>query len=260
MPSMEQSNKTLETAYRRIKEFYPNVDSYDVVREVDKYRNYWRPTRTNVVLLAESHVFTSDEDSKVRIDYSHYKDLIPDYPEGYVKFVYCFGYAEHTLLREVPHGMKLRSGTPQFWKILALCTSKGRKFDLDSIKKTTTETDERIRNKIHLLNELKERRGVWLVDGSIVGLYHTAVEKPPTKIMEKILQISWDNCVKSLVQGAEPRYMMCIGKFVYDTLNTRITETGIKFDYIYQPQSRLTSEEREKQYANLETICSEYCQ
>lgn len=77
--------------------------------------------------------------------------------------------------------------------------------------------------------------------------------------MEKILQISWDNYIKSLIQVAEPRYIMCIGKFVYDKLNTRITETGIKFDYIHQPQSRLKSEEREKQYANLERICSEYC-
>lgn len=145
MESLEHSDPALIMAYRKIKEFYPNVDSYNVVREVDRYRNYWRPSRTNVVLLAESHVFTSDEDSRARIDYSNYKDLIPDYPEGYVKFVCCFGYAEHTLLREAPHGMKLRSGTPQFWKILALCTSRGRKFNFDLVKKTTTETDERMK-------------------------------------------------------------------------------------------------------------------
>jgi hypothetical protein len=153
----------------------------------------------------------------------------------------------------------LRSGTPQFWKILALCTSKGREFDFDLIKKTTTDTDERIRNKINLLIELRERRGVWLVDGSIVGLYRTVEKKPPAKAMEKILHISWDNYVKVLIQSARPRYIMCIGKFVYVTLYDRIARTGIKFDYIHQPQSRLTSEEREKQFIKLERICSEYC-
>lgn len=254
---MEQSNIVLETAYRRIKEFYPNVDSYNVVREVDKYRNYWRPSQTNVILLAESHVFTSDEDYKVRIDYSYYKDLIPHYPEGYVKFVYCFGYAEHTLLRDVPHGMKSKVGTPQFWKMFTVCASENNKFDFDAIKKTTTETDERIRNKISLLNKLR-KKGIWLVDGSIVGLYNEG-KKPSSRVMEEILQTSWDHYVKELVVSAKPRYVMCIGKFVRDTLNDKIAETNIPYDYIHQPQAHLTSKERQKEYEKLRKICSEYC-
>jgi len=257
MLSFEGSNEPLVTAYKRIKELYPNVDSYNVVREVDKYRNYWKPSHTNLILLAESHVFTSDEDSKVRIDYSHYKDLIPNYPEGYVKFVYCFGYAEHTLLREVPNGMKLRSGTPQFWKIFTICASENSKFDFDAIKKTATETDERIRNKISLLNKLR-KKGIWLVDGSIVGLYNEG-KKPPSRVMEEILRTSWDHYIKELVVGSKPKYVMCIGKFVRDTLNEKIAETNIPYDYIHQPQAHLTSGEREKEYRNLQRICSEYC-
>jgi hypothetical protein len=258
MSSLTSSVAISESTYKKIKGLYPFVDSYNVVKEVDKYRNYWRPPNTKVVLLAESHVFTSDEEFKAKVDYSSYRDMIPNYPDGYVKFVYCFGYAEHSLLRKVPASIKLRSGTPQFWKLFTVCASENGEFDFDSIKKTTTETDERIRNKIGLLNRLREK-GTWLVDSSVVGLYRGKDKKPRSKIMEEIIRISWDNYVKGLVTSGRPRYIMCIGKFVYDTLNARIAETKIPFDFIHQPQFRLTSAEREKQYRKLQSICSKYC-
>jgi hypothetical protein len=257
MSHSKQSAETLESAYERIKELYTRVDSLDVVKEVDKYRNYWKPSQTNVILLAESHVYTSDEDLKTRIDYSGYKDLIPNYPEIYVRFVYCFGYAEHSLLKYAFPNMKLKGGTPQFWKIFTVCASENDNFDFDAIKKTTTETDERIRNKISLLNKLR-KKGIWLVDGSIVGLYNEG-KKPPSRVMEEILRTSWDHYVKKLVVGAKPKYVMCIGKFVRDTLNDKIAETNIPYDYIHQPQAHLTSEEREKEYRKLQRICFEYC-
>lgn len=257
MSSFDEPEGRLETAHRRIKELYPNLDSYNVVREVDKYRNYWRPTQTNVILLAESHVFTSDEDFKTKIDYSGYKELLPDYPEGYVRFVYCLGYAEHSLLKNTLLNKNLRLGTPQFWKIFTVCVSENGIFDFDAIKKTTTKTDERIRNKICLLNKLR-CKGVWLVDGSIVGLYNKG-KKPPSRIMQGILRTSWDLYVKDLVLNAKPKYIMCIGKFVRETLKDKIAETGIPFDYIRQPQAHLTAEERAREYAKLQDICSDYC-
>jgi len=257
MSSLEHSTETLESTHGKIKELYPTVDSYNVVREVDKYRNYWRPVKINVILLAESHVYTSDEDFKIKIDYSSYEDLIPNYPDRYVRFVYCFGYAEHSLLKNISSDKKLRLGTPQFWKIFSVCVSENGKFDFNSIKKTTTKTDERIKNKINLLNRLR-KRGIWLVDGSIVGLYNEG-EKPPSKVMKEILRISWENYVKELVVNAKPKYIMCIGKFVRDTLKENIAETNIPFDYIHQPQAHLTSEEREKEYRKLQKICSAYC-
>jgi hypothetical protein len=257
MSHSEQSAEALESAYKRIKELYSRVDSLNVVKEVDKYRNYWRPSQTNVILLAESHVYTSDEDFKTRIDHSGYEDLIPNYPDRYVRFVYCFGYAEHSLLKDAFPDMKSKLGTPQFWKIFTVCESENSKFDFDAIKKTTTETDERIKNKISLLTKLK-KKGIWLVDGSIAGLYNEG-KKPPLRIMQEILRTSWDYYVKELVLSARPKYVMCIGKSVRDTLNDKIAETNIPHDYIHQPQAHLTSGEREKEYKKLQRICSKHC-
>ena len=244
---------TLKEAYNKIKELNCNVDSFEVVNEVDKYRNYWKPKKANVILLAESHVFTSDDDFKIKINYSNYKDLIPNYPEGYVRFVYCFGYAEHSLLENTTISKKLKLGTPQFWKIFSASISKNEQFNFDAIKKSTTKTDERIRNKINLLKKLRDE-GIWLVDSSIVGLYNKG-EKPSHREMKEIILISWDNYVKGLIINANPKFIVCIGKFVLNSLEDRIKEIGIPYDFIYQPQARCFSE---KDYKKLQQICSKY--
>lgn len=97
---MEYPRAPIELAYRKIKELYSHIDSYDVVKQVDEYRNYWRPVKVNAILLAESHVYTSDEDFKIEMNYSGFSSLNPCYPRKFVRFVYCIGYSESRLLRK----------------------------------------------------------------------------------------------------------------------------------------------------------------
>jgi hypothetical protein len=54
---------TLEETYYEINQILGNnVEPLESVRLVETYRRYFKPETVRVVLLAESHVFTSDED------------------------------------------------------------------------------------------------------------------------------------------------------------------------------------------------------
>ena len=59
---------TLEETYYEINRILVNsVEPLEPVRLVETYRRYLKPESVRVVLLAESHVFTSDEDRRIRI-------------------------------------------------------------------------------------------------------------------------------------------------------------------------------------------------
>ncbi len=53
------------------------IEEYDSVELVEEYRQYWKPEKTRVVLLAESHVFTRYADRLITIPQI---DSLPGYP------------------------------------------------------------------------------------------------------------------------------------------------------------------------------------
>jgi hypothetical protein len=246
---------TLKQAYDKIIEFIKNqnvkVDSFQVVNEVDKYRNYWKPERVNVILLAESHVFTSDDDFKIKINYSNFKELIPNYPDGFVRFVYCIGYSESDIFSNHPNSSFINPGTWQYWEIFSACASS----DLNTVlKKEMPRHVERIKNKINLLKKLREM-GIWLVDSSIAG-----INGLPNKLKREIIMLSWNNYVKNIVLDENPKAIIFIGKPVKDVLKDEIDSKSIKSFFQPQPQARLSLTEREKVLENYQNICSLYCQ
>lgn len=44
-----------------------NVEGVEVLRRADEHRAYWRPEHVRVVLLAESHVFTTPQELALTI-------------------------------------------------------------------------------------------------------------------------------------------------------------------------------------------------
>lgn len=39
-----------------------NIEQLESVQLVESFRQYWKPVNARIILLAESHVFTSDAD------------------------------------------------------------------------------------------------------------------------------------------------------------------------------------------------------
>jgi len=131
----------IESTYGSIKKSVPRgtrIDSLEVVKQVEEYRQFWKPRETKVVLLAESHVYTDEKDYEMECDRFILHRIMPNYPLRFVRFVYCLGYGEDRLLTRRRRDRK-NTGTPQYWKILSSCVAENEN-DLKFHKVLKTET------------------------------------------------------------------------------------------------------------------------
>ena len=235
MNRIDETN--IEKTYETIKECVGNselIDSLEVVKQVEEYRQFWKPkNRVNVLLLAESHVFTDKQDYGVKCKRSILDRIMlpenPNYPVSFVKFVYCLGYGEDELLiREIDSNKR---GTPDFWKIFSSCVGE---YDTDVLKMGTSEKtpenlEKRLRNKVNALRKMKER-GVWLLDASIVGL--TKIKRNKTK--KKIIRICWDCHIAKVIRAAKPNYISVIGFRVGDAISSELLQLDIPYGILPQ--------------------------
>lgn len=218
----------LKECYDEVRRLDPNldVDSLEVAEEVNRIRKFWKPETVKIVLLAESHVYTRKEDF-VR----PWKIRGTIYHGQFVRFVYCLGYGEDSL---VPYGPQ-NPGTSQFWKIFYSCVHRvSSNGDFGPILHSTP-SEKRISNKIQLLSTLKQA-GVWLMDASIVGVNHVK----SLTLRKHVLQRCW-RYTRSIIQDLDPRpeQMIVIGCFVKNSLKDEIDSLGIKYTTLPQPQARL---------------------
>jgi hypothetical protein len=231
---------SLKESYERIKKMVEDPESFEVVEQVETYRNLWKPVQVNVVLLAESHVYTSQEDF---LEWSYGQN--PTYHGRLVRFVYCLGYGENLVKSSS------NPGTPQFWKILYSCLHAPEKDAFAPILKSLTRgKNRRIANKILLLQQLK-RVGVWLVDASIVGIN----ERDPN-LKSRIVTASWDAYTGPLIERLDPRprNIIVIGYGVAKTLQNRLKRLNIPTHEIPQPQGW-----RKPGYAQFYQECFDIC-
>src|SRR5689334_21098888 len=82
---------------------------------VERHRWAWKPKTVRVLLIAESHVFTSEDDFRLRITSHRLPVGARHTPADYVRLIYCLGYGESHLLTPFPSGNN--PGTPQFWNV-----------------------------------------------------------------------------------------------------------------------------------------------
>ena len=275
--------RSLEQTYGLIKAQIPKtqqIDSFDVVRQVEQYRQWWKPAKASVFLLGESHVATKDEDFNLKC--SKYLENLPkDYPTNYVRAVYCFGNGEPNMLNRKLDG---KHGMFQFWEIFCSCIAKDSnvKKEFNEILKTgEKDISQRLRNKVDVLTEM-QNRGIWLMDASIIGL-----QKPPNskkynkeerqkilrqelnksimspKVIEKIIITSWDGYIKKQIVDARPKHIIVIGAGVEKILGERLkrldAELGIeKHSVLFQPQGLRTEDKIEKTHREYQRICSKY--
>src|SRR5690606_27400904 len=113
---------TLLDCYNNIRDYADengiSIEPFEIISEVKRVRDYWKPEKINAILLAESHVYTSENDFLSNINF--HQIGFPNYPIHFVRFVYCLGYGENQLL---DYPINQNTGTPQFWKILYSCAN-----------------------------------------------------------------------------------------------------------------------------------------
>jgi hypothetical protein len=254
----------LRECWEKIYKDYGNtseVEQFESVELVDKYRLFWKPDRVKIILLAESHVYTEPEETQITFEIPK-KYSLEGYPKNYVRFVYCLAYGEKQLTQNSNHPKG--DGTPQFWKLFYSCINRvNSNSDFSPLMKTnlmkTNSYDDRISRKIELLKSLKEK-GVWLVDASIVALYKPGNRDPKTephkiKNMKGILKTSWNCYTRYVVEQSKPKCVICIGNDVDSCIDLGSEFKG-HYEAIFQPNSHLRSEEHIANYQRCFDICS----
>jgi hypothetical protein len=192
-----------------------------------------------VILLAESHVYTTSEELMRTISLP--SSAPGDLPRGFVRLVYCLGYGENRLLNR-PIEEPPNRGTPQFWKIFHSCVNLvDGDADFSGIQASTPPA-VRVTAKLALLQRLRDA-GVWLLDASVAALYLPKRPKPASTLIAKCLQVSWDHHVARIVGEAAPAHIVCIGIGVGRALESRLAQVGARVTVLPQPNARLSSAE-----------------
>ncbi len=216
---------------------------------------YWRPIKPRVVLLAESHVYTTPAELDRQLQ--PLPELPTDLPRGFVRLVYALGYGENELLDQAIVSPR-NSGTPQYWKIFQSClTPIGQVADCSTMQASRTpDARSRLRAKLGVLRALKDR-GVWLLDASVAALYLPGRPKPAAEIRSAVLQASWDQYVRAVLLEAAPAAVLCVGVGVARALQSRLQQTDIPWAAVPQPQAHLSSQGHAAIHAIYSRVCSD---
>ncbi len=237
---------TLAECHRRMARLLgSDAEPIEVLRRADEHRQYWRPERVRVVLLAESHVYTTPDELSRTIAYP--VSAPADILRGFVRLVYCLGYGENGLLNR-PITTPPNAGTSQFWKIFYSCVNDiAANSDFAPVQTGSTSLGERLANKLAVLERMREL-GVWLLDASPAALYFPGGPKPASATLEACLKVGWDSHVRTLVETAAPTHVVCIGRGVETALRARLSMTGVQVTTVPQPNARLSSAEHHESF------------
>ena len=220
--------KDLEALYDKCKELI--IDSKDVVEEVEKYRRDWKPTKTTIVLLAESHAHTTQEEFNrfLKSDFQH--------NDGtrcrYVNYVYCIGNSESFALE---HEDVTKRKTYQYWRIFYSCLHVvSDNSDFHDFEKGSSE--DRVKRKKELLHELA-RNGIWLLDSSIIGI-NVLDNEARQLVFSKSWEFRLEQEFKALMtEGLKA--VIIIGGTVNEALRSKLQLMNLDLVKVDQPQRRL---------------------
>jgi hypothetical protein len=245
----------LRTCYDKLKIKIPwDVEPYKVIESAEAHRNFWCPEKVRTLLLAESHVYTTETENTSLLREDICKEV--GCPREFVKLVYCLGYGENEILTPT---IAENPGTRQFWELFYSClVNVDSKPDFSSIHKTKTRnTQQRLRNKIDILKDMR-KKGIWLLDASPMALYNMPSAKAKTpEVCETVLLESWPHYLRPIIERITPENIIIIGKGVGNVLQHKLKTLGCDKIYCFpQPQARLPREVHLQTFQQCFQICS----
>ena len=216
----------------------------EVALAVEDHRWAWKPPSVRLILVAESHVYTSKEDMCLQVDAGKLPLEAQHSPGSFVRLVYCLGYGETSLLAGgCPTS---NSGTPQYWQLFGDWAGT-----LPSRRHVgSMPAAERLRWKVHTLSKLAAS-GIWLVDASLHAVYYPGGDRLPPDAARGLHRIWVNGYGRSLVEAHRGAAVWCVGKGVHAVTS----DLGLRSDgWIYQPQARVTAAQREQRASMLRQV------
>ena len=204
-----------------------------------------------VVLLAESHVFTSAAELERRI--VRLPAAPAGIPDGYVRLVYCLGYGENGILdRRIDKPGN--DGTWQFWRLFASCLDgPPRSADFRATYGSGVPDHVRVANKLQLLMRLRDA-GVWLLDASPAALYTPGGAKPRPRLIDQAVDVGYELHVRHALEAAGPVAVVCVGMGVGAVLSARLRRLAAAVTVIPAPQAHKDAATHEAALASCQSI------
>lgn len=238
MEMKDRFQTAYEAGFRAIQEdsgtnHFP-AESFQAAAKVEEHRWHWRSERPRLILIAESHVYTSDADLGVTINQDGIAPLLPPGqplpPPEYVGLVYCLGYGEKKLLLNRHAGLSNR-GTWQFWDLFGRIAGTGKQ----PRSSTGVSLISRLKWKIDTLNRLKEL-GVWLLDASAHAIYIGNRLRRSPECCQALHRQWWEHYGRHVVADCGDPLVWVIGASAHRYL---VGVDGFKSQgFIYQPNAR----------------------
>ena len=210
-------------------------ESVEIAIEVEKHRWFWRPKQPKLILLAESHVLTSERDMDFRTDEAKISSFrrrdakLP--PDRFVRLVYCLAYGESELLTQQRLHIS-NPGTPSYWDIfgrVAFRCPQPRRED-------GAKFDDRMRWKVDTLRELY-KMGIWLLDASVHAIYRRNRHRLPPEIQRELHKQWWEGYGRFLMRNCESSKVWVIGKTVHNCITRAQFKDWTCEGWIYQPNA-----------------------
>jgi hypothetical protein len=207
-------------AYRRIRKTLKasNLDPepFRACLAAELHRQYWKPAQPRLILLAESHVYTDENDLEFTVNHP---SLAHSVPSQFVRLIYCLGYGGQ--LHEGTPAFR-NTGTPQYWELFGFCAG------------TAGHSQQDFQWKLDTLQRLRSR-GIWLLDASIHACMNPRFpqgdhrRRMSGRLYKDVLAASWEYVRTNVLSCDE---VWCIGKNLRNDLDAPILDRG---KWIYQP-------------------------
>jgi hypothetical protein len=221
----------LELAYSRARDIIGReAECLAVAIEVERLRLAWQPKRVQVVVLAESHVWTSRDEIRSRVCQPNGKET------GFARFVYCLGYGEKDLVKPA---LSQNNGTPQFWKLFHDTVYEPDSTYTRVMKKGERDGQKRVQNKLDLLEKMQSA-GIWLIDASVTALYHNGKKLAAGRAYHDVLKACWESHIVEVVGGCTPSAILIVGKGVESAIGDCVRrDLGRDIKVIHQPNAHI---------------------
>ncbi|MEC4984413.1 MAG: hypothetical protein SAJ37_04335 [Oscillatoria sp. PMC 1068.18] len=196
-----------------------------VALAVEKHRWAWRPKQVKVILIAESHIYTSASDFALQICRENLPLNARNTPLEFVRLIYCLGYGEPKLLSGKT--VQRNTGTRQFWDLFGRLAETGKQPRGGQ----KIWWQNRLSWKVDTLIKLCSK-GIWVLDASFHAMYAPGGMRIPNKLKFALHQLWWEKYGSNLLAEFPTAKIWIIGKTVADDFQ----KLQINFDgWIYQP-------------------------
>jgi hypothetical protein len=228
----------LELAYARARDIIGSkqAECLDVAEEVERLRCQWRPERVRVVVLAESHVWTSRDETRSRVTQPNGIET------GFARFIYCLGCGEPQLMALA---VKPNTNAWQYWRLFrdTVCEPTATSYR-GLTKSGERDCQQRVQNKLHLLKKMQSA-GVWLVDASVTAIYGNGIKLPP-RHYRAVLKACWESHIREVLCGCEPSAVLIVGMGVDCAIGDLVHKDlggDVEVERICQPNARKFGED-----------------